>query len=187
MSSDFQYIVRMFGTDIDGSRTVALGLTSIRGIGLNMATSIVNSLDIDRNEKIGNLSDSDVEKLTKAAEDPGAIGIPSWKFNRRKDFDTGEDVHVNTSQLMMDNREDISRLKRIRCYRGVRHELGLKVRGQRTRSTGRKGGVVGVKKKEGGGLAREGRGRERRERKPRTPKTGPSEGGEESEESESEE
>jgi small subunit ribosomal protein S13 len=43
-------------------------------------------------------------------------------------------------------KDDINRLKMIRCYRGVRHESGHKVRGQRTRSNGRKGLTLGVSK-----------------------------------------
>ncbi|HOW33966.1 MAG TPA: 30S ribosomal protein S13, partial [Methanoregulaceae archaeon] len=43
--------------------------------------------------------------------------------------------------------EDINLLRKIRCYRGIRHETGQKVRGQRTKSTGRTGLTVGVKKK----------------------------------------
>ena len=41
-------------------------------------------------------------------------------------------------------KEDIQREMKIKSWRGVRHSLGLKVRGQRTRTTGRKGGPVGV-------------------------------------------
>jgi len=155
MSSDFKYIVRMFGTDIDGNRPIMLGLTDIRGVGLGVATSIVRKLDLDKNRKMGELTDQEVEALSKVVQDPISAGIPSWKVNRRKDFDTGRDLHLNTSQLMMAEREDVNRLKRIRSYRGIRHERGLKVRGQRTRSTGRRGSVVGVKKKKGGGIIRE--------------------------------
>jgi small subunit ribosomal protein S13 len=154
MSSDFKYIVRMFGTDIDGNRPIMLGLTDIRGVGLGVATSIVRKLDLDKNRKMGELTDQEVEALSKVVQDPISAGIPSWKVNRRKDFDTGRDLHLNTSQLMMAEREDVNRLKRIRSYRGIRHERGLKVRGQRTRSTGRRGSVVGVKKKKGGGIIR---------------------------------
>jgi small subunit ribosomal protein S13 len=155
MSSDFEYIVRMFGTDVDGNKPLILGLASIRGVGLNMASVIVRILSLDKTRKMGELTEDEVQQLSKAVEDPVSIGVPSWAVNRQKDFDTGRDVHLTTSQLMMAGREDVSRLKRIRCYRGIRHERGLKARGQRTRSTGRRGSVVGVKKKEGGGIIRE--------------------------------
>ena len=160
MSSDFKYIVRMFGTDVDGNKAITLGLASIKGIGLNMASSIVRTLGMDKKKKMGELTDEEVEKLSKAVEDPTSVGLPVWKMNRRKDFDTGKDLHIITSQLIMAQREDITRMKKIRCYRGIRHERGLKVRGQRTRTTGRRGSVVGVKKKKGGGIIRETREKE---------------------------
>jgi len=160
MSSDFKYIVRMFGTDVDGNKPIVLGLASIKGIGLNMASSIARCMGLDTRRKMGELNDEEVEKLSKAVEDPASVGVPIWKLNRRKDFETGRDLHLTASQLLMAQREDVQRLKRIRSYRGIRHERGLKVRGQRTRSTGRKGSVVGVKKKKGGGIIREPRGKE---------------------------
>ncbi len=155
MSSSFKYIVRMFGTDVDGNKPVLQGLTSIKGLGLNMAMCMVRALDLDPKRKIGDLSDEEVVRITRAMEDPASVGIPAWKLNRRKDYETGKDIQLNTSQLIVVQREDISRLKKIRSYRGIRHERGLKVRGQRTRSTGRSGSVVGVKKKKGGGIMRE--------------------------------
>jgi small subunit ribosomal protein S13 len=42
-------------------------------------------------------------------------------------------------------------MRKIRCYKGIRHETGQKVRGQRTKSTGRTGTTVGVKRKSAGG------------------------------------
>jgi len=44
-------------------------------------------------------------------------------------------------------REDLERLKKVRAHRGIRHHCGLRVRGQRTKSTGRRGATVGVIKK----------------------------------------
>ena len=155
MSSSFKYIVRMFGTDVDGNKPIMLGLTSIRGIGFNMAFSIVKSLGLDLKRKMGELSDEEVSRLSKALQDPVSVGVPDWMVNRQKDFESGKNLHLNTSGLIMSVRDDITRMKKIRSYKGVRHERGLKVRGQRTRSTGRKGLVVGVKKKKGGGLLRE--------------------------------
>jgi small subunit ribosomal protein S18e len=44
-------------------------------------------------------------------------------------------------------REDIERMKKIKTHKGIRHHWGLKVRGQRTKTTGRRGATVGVTKK----------------------------------------
>ncbi|TRM83822.1 30S ribosomal protein S13, partial [Sulfolobus sp. A20-N-G8] len=74
-------------------------------------------------------------------------GLPSWIYNRRRDYDAGIDLHLVTSDLIFYVRNDIEREKRNKSWRGVRHSLGLKVRGQRTRTTGRTGMTIGVSKK----------------------------------------
>src|SRR5207245_8674424 len=71
---------------------------------------------------------------------------PSWFLNRRKDIDSGKDLHLITSDIEFNVRNDIEREKNMNSWRGFRHTYGLKVRGQRTRTTGRKGGAVGVRK-----------------------------------------
>ena len=82
------------------------------------------------------------------------FGIPMWMFNRRKDRETGEDVHLLTNELVFSRENDIKRMRRIKNYTGARHSLGLPVRGQRTKSNFRpnKGKVTGVKtsRKRGG-------------------------------------
>ena len=72
---------------------------------------------------------------------------PSWMLNYRKDMYTGEDMHLISTDVATRLRDDINMMKMIRSYRGVRHELGLKVRGQRTSSNGRKGLALGVSKR----------------------------------------
>jgi len=57
---------------------------------------------------------------------------------------TGRMLHFTGSDLDFAHRSDIERLRRIKSWRGLRHSLGLKVRGQHTRTTGRKGMAVGV-------------------------------------------
>src|SRR5574338_1682728 len=78
--------------------------------------------------------------------DPASVNIPSWFLNRRKDMDTGNNFHLITSDIEFNVRNDIEREKGMNSWRGFRHTYGLKVRGQRTRTTGRKGGAVGVRK-----------------------------------------
>nr|HDO80640.1 30S ribosomal protein S13 [Candidatus Bathyarchaeota archaeon] len=82
-----------------------------------------------------------------AVSNPSSVGIPSWMLNRQKDLETGKDLHLIGSQLALTVKNDIELMKRIRCWKGVRHALGLKVRGQRTKTTGRKGQTVGVRRK----------------------------------------
>jgi small subunit ribosomal protein S13 len=74
--------------------------------------------------------------------------LPAWLLNRRKNLETGKDMHLISADLVLRTKMDIEQMKEIKSWRGYRHAYGLKVRGQRTRTTGRKGKALGVKKKE---------------------------------------
>ncbi len=138
------------GNDIPGEKKIIVGLTQIKGIGYNFATAILDSLKIETNSNIGNLSDANVQAIEKLITDPTAGNFPTWFLNRRKDIETGADLHLLTSDIPFTLRNDIERERITASWRGYRHLSGLKVRGQRTRTSGRKGGAVGVAK---GGLA----------------------------------
>ncbi len=143
----FRYIVRIAGIDIDGNLKVVHGLSKIKGVGVTLAYALCRTLGIDPEKRIGFLTEAEVKRIEDALNNPKALGLPSWLLNRRKDYVTGEDKHYVGADLIMVVREDIERLKRIKCWRGIRHALGLKVRGQRTRTTGRTGITVGVKRR----------------------------------------
>jgi len=144
---EFKYIVRLANTDLDGHKKIIHGLTKIKGIGLHMAVFIADTAGVDREMKIGDLSDAQINKIKEVIENLGDKA-PGWMVNHRRDYDTGKDIHLVSSDVDMRLREDINLLKMIRSYRGIRHELGLPVRGQRTRSNGRTGLALGVSRKE---------------------------------------
>ena len=123
-----------------------VGLTQIRGVGYMFANTILNVLKINPNQRIGNLSPEQVNSIESIIKNPTASNFPSWFLNRRKDVETGEDKHLLTSDIAFTVRNDVEREKTSGSWRGYRHMFGLKVRGQRTRCTGRKGGAVGVAK-----------------------------------------
>lgn len=123
-----------------------IGLTQIKGIGYNFATAILDTLKINPNSNVGYLTDSEVQAIEKLMSDPKSANFPSWFLNRRKDVETGKDIHLLTSDIDFTLRNDIERERTTNSWRGYRHLFGLKVRGQRTRCTGRKGGAVGVAK-----------------------------------------
>ncbi|HIP24881.1 MAG TPA: 30S ribosomal protein S13 [Archaeoglobus profundus] len=143
----FKHIVRIADTDLDGNKSVVMALTGIKGIGLRMARAIVNALGLDANKKLGELDDETIERLRKFVEEELEQHLPPWMFNRRKDPYSGKDLHLLAKDVDLARKLDIERLIRIKCYRGIRHAKGKKVRGQRTRSTGRKGMTVGVIRK----------------------------------------
>ncbi len=138
------------GNDIPGERKILVGLTQIKGIGYNFATAILDTLKIDSNSNIGHLSDENVQAIEKLITNPVENNFPTWFINRRKDIETGNDLHLLTSDIPFTLRNDIERERITASWRGYRHLSGLKVRGQRTRTSGRKGGAVGVAK---GGMA----------------------------------
>jgi small subunit ribosomal protein S13 len=145
-ADDFKYIVRIANSDLPGDKGVVFALTAIKGIGDRVAEVIINKTKLPRNEKIGNLSDEDIEKLEAFVLEL-SDQTPGWLMNKQNDIWTGEDVHILGSEMDMRKQEDINILKKIRCYRGIRHEKGQKVRGQRTKAHGRSGLTVGVVKK----------------------------------------
>jgi len=149
-TQEYRHIVRIVGNDIPGERKTLIGLTQIKGIGFNFATAILDTLKINTNSNIGNLSDENVKGIEKLITDPINGKFPTWFLNRRKDIETGADLHLLTSDIPFTLRNDIERERIAASWRGYRHLSGLKVRGQRTRTSGRKGGAVGVAK---GGLA----------------------------------
>jgi len=140
-------IVRIAGKDIKGERSIYLGLTDIKGISFMFSNAICQVLGLDPRAKIGTLDEETIKKIEDVIANPKKYGIPTWLLNRRKDIVTGEDKHLVMSDLDFAKKSDIQRLIDIQAYRGIRHMLGLKVRGQRTRSTGRKGRTVGVIRK----------------------------------------
>lgn len=146
---DFKYIVRIANTDLDGKYQVIPALSVVKGLGLRTGAIVAARAGVNAYQKIGDLSDEDVAKL---AEEVANIeeDLPSWMLNRRKDVDTGENMHLIGQDLDQKLRDDLNRLKKIRTYRGVRHETNQKVRGQRSKSNGRTGLTLGVQKKKEG-------------------------------------
>lgn len=144
---DFKYIIRIANTDVDGEKTVVMGLTQIKGIGRHMAVLIADAAGINRTIKVGDLKDTQIDKIRDVLENL-TKNAPGWMLNHRKDLDTGEDIHLISSDVEMKLRDDVNLLKMIRSYRGIRHESGLRVRGQRTRANNRRGLALGVSKKQ---------------------------------------
>ncbi|MDI6916811.1 MAG: 30S ribosomal protein S13 [Thermoplasmatales archaeon] len=143
---DFNYIVRIAEVDLDGNRSVEYALTKVKGIGIRAADAIADRANIDRRRKIGTLNEEEVERLNEIIKNLPKY-VPIWMLNRQCDPSTGENAHLIGHDVDMGVREDINLMKKIRCYKGIRHETGQRVRGQRTRTHGRTGLTVGVTKK----------------------------------------
>ncbi|MBQ03560.1 30S ribosomal protein S13 [Candidatus Bathyarchaeota archaeon] len=144
MSKEFNYIVRLHGSNLDGTKLLPYAMTDLKGIGIRVARTMIKKLALDPSERLGNLSKGDVGRLENIIDNPSSHGIPLWMLNRRKDPQTGLDRHLLASDLTLAQRQDIDVMRETRSWKGERHARGLKVRGQRTKTTARKGRSVGV-------------------------------------------
>lgn len=143
---NFRYIVRIANTDLDGRRRTGLALTGVRGVGLRIAEATCQMTGVDAHALIGDLPEPTVEGL-EAALAVLPTKVPSWMTNEPRDYLAGETFHHIGPDVDTARRDSVNQMKMIRSYRGVRHERGQKVRGQRTRSNGRTGMAAGVLKK----------------------------------------
>ena len=146
LGEDFSYILRMADTDMDGQKTLATALTAVRGVGPRTAIQICKNTGFDPASLAGHLSADEQESLRVAIEGY-AETVPLWMLNRQRDIETGDELHLTGQQVTLTLEDDINRLRTMKCYRGVRHASGNKVRGQRGRSNGRGGLTLGVSRK----------------------------------------
>ena len=146
-AQEFRHIVRILGSDSAGTLKVAYAVASVKGVSLSLANAILKKADINPDLRAGFLTEAEVSRIEDIVKDPSKYGIQTWLFNRRKDTETGKDMHLITADLALKTKTDIDDAKNIRSWRGYRHAYGLKVRGQRTKTTGRSGKSLGVKKK----------------------------------------
>merc|ERR1712156_432234 len=145
--ANFQHILRVMNRNIDGKRNIMFAITAIKGIGRRYANIVLKKADIDLSNRAGELSEEEVEKIITIMSNPRQYKIPDWFLNRQKDIKDGKTNQVMANFLDNKLREDLERLKKIRAHRGLRHYWGLRVRGQHTKTTGRRGRTVGVSKK----------------------------------------
>jgi small subunit ribosomal protein S18e len=136
--ADFQLILRILNTNVKGTDKVMYALTKIRGIGRRFANLICKKADIDLNKRAGELTEEEIEALKTIISNPLQFNIPVWFLNNQKDHKDGKDSQVVSNQLDTKLRDNFERMKKIRLHRGLRHYWNLRVRGQHTKTTGRR-------------------------------------------------
>jgi small subunit ribosomal protein S13 len=135
------------GTDVEGTLKTIYAVTKVKGVSLSLANAILKKAGINPDLRVGYLTEAEVNRIEEIIKEPAKYNLPNWLFNRRKDAETGKNIHLISADLMLRTKMDIDQAKEIRSWRGYRHAYGLKVRGQRTKTTGRAGKSLGVKKK----------------------------------------
>ncbi|KAM0793340.1 ribosomal 40S subunit protein S18B [Microbotryomycetes sp. NB124-2] len=143
----FQHILRLLNTNVDGKRKIMFALTEIKGVGRRYANLVCKKADVDLSKRAGELNPDELERLVTIIQNPTQFKIPQWFLNRQKDWIDGRYTQLLSNGLDSKMREDLERLKKIRNHRGLRSFWGLRVRGQHTKTTGRRGKTVGVSKK----------------------------------------
>ena len=148
---DYKHIIRVINTDLVGSKPLIQALRKIKGVGFMFANAVCELTAIDKSKKAGYLSHLEISKLEEAIKDPVPMGAPTWMLNRRKDYETGNDMHIVETDRKFTIDNDIKRLKKTKSFKGLRHQWGLPLRGQRTKSNFRrnKGKGLGVKRRAG--------------------------------------
>merc|ERR1712003_535705 len=145
-NENFQHILRIQNTNIDGNIKIGYALTSIQGMGRRFTDLVLKKAEIDVNKRAGQINAEELERMQTTMANPKNFKIPTWFLNRQRDIKDGK-----TSQLTSNNwdnklREDLERMKKIRLHRGIRHYWGVRVKGQHTCTTGRHGRTVGISK-----------------------------------------
>ncbi|KAJ1675833.1 ribosomal 40S subunit protein S18B [Spiromyces aspiralis] len=148
--NQFQHILRLLNTNVEGKQKIVFALTAIKGVGRRYSNLVCKKADVDLNKRAGELTSEELERIVTIIQNPLEYKIPKWLLNRQKDVVTGKYTQLVSNGVDNALREDLERLKKIRAHRGLRHFWGLRVRGQHTKTTGRRGRTVGVSKKKGG-------------------------------------
>lgn len=147
----FRGIIRIAGKDIPGEVPLRKALLRVRGISHSLANPAANilasELKIDKFMQVGELTDEQVEKIDAILFSLGKYDIPKYMLNRNSDRLDGTNRHVIMNDLLFSLRDDVESEKKAYTWRGHKHAYGQRVRGQKTRNTGRKGMAVGVLRK----------------------------------------
>ena len=135
------------GTDVPGTLKASYAIAQIKGVSLSLSNAVLKKAEVNPDLRVGFLTESEISKIENIIREPAKYSLPAWLFNRRKDSETGKDMHLLSADLVLRTKMDIDDAKNSRSWRGYRQAYGLKVRGQRTKTTGRAGKALGVKKK----------------------------------------
>ena len=144
-------IVRLAGKDVRGHIPLKRALLAVKGIGHTTSKSVAKiiamELKVKPDVKVGTFTDAQIEQIDGILARIQDHGLPSYLLNRRKDAGSGKDVHNTMNDLVFSHRQDIENEKKVYTWKGYRHAYGQKVRGQRTKNTGRHGMSLGVVRK----------------------------------------
>lgn len=144
---EIQHIIRLYNTNIDGTKKTPYALTGIRGIGKRFGKAVVSRAGVSPQKRAGELTQEEIARIQDVINDPIAFGIPPYMLNHQKDVATGLDSQLVGIKLDGDLRMLIEKGKKMKKVRSMRLAAGLKVRGQSTKSNGRRHKSLGAPRK----------------------------------------
>ncbi|MGB1928295.1 MAG: 30S ribosomal protein S13 [Mariniblastus sp.] len=106
---------RLLGVDIPNDRKTVISLTYLYGVGNQTARDLCHKAGIDQDKRARDLTDEEIGRIATILERDYTVEGPLRRLVQ----------------------QNIGRLRDIRCYRGIRHRVGLPVRGQRTKTNAR--------------------------------------------------
>merc|ERR1712000_717772 len=118
--TNFQFILRLLNTNVDGKQKVMYALTKIKGVGRRYSNLVCKKADVDLNKRAGELTSEELERIVTIIQNPTQYKIPSWFLNRQRDIVDGKDGQILANGVDSKLREDLERLKKIRAHRGLR-------------------------------------------------------------------
>ncbi len=133
-SQEFRQILRVANTDLDGNKSILIGLKKIKGIGFSFANAICNILDLDKHRKVGTLTDKEIQAIEDVLKNPTKYNVASWMLNLRNSPEDGTDRHLLNENIKIYFNDRLKVLRMIKSYKGLRLAKGLPVRGQRTKA-----------------------------------------------------
>merc|ERR1712098_21349 len=87
---NFQHILRVMNTNLEGKRNTMFAITAIKGVGRRFANIALKKADIDMSKRAGELSEEEVERIITIISNPRQYKIPDWFLNRQKDIKDGK-------------------------------------------------------------------------------------------------
>ncbi|KAJ9506042.1 hypothetical protein QJQ45_016626, partial [Haematococcus lacustris] len=126
---EFQHILRLLNTNVDGRVKIMYALTAIKGIGRRFSNIVCKKAEVDMKKRAGECSAEELERLMTIVANPANYKIPTWFLNRQKDYKTGRftqagqlvvsTVYARLTSGAIDSvmRDDLERLKKIRNHR----------------------------------------------------------------------
>jgi len=108
----FQHILRLLNTNVDGKRKVQYALTEIKGVGRRYSNIVFKKADVDLKKRAGDLNSDELERIVNIMQNPTQFKIPLWFLNRQKDIVDGKYGQILSNNVDSKLRDDLERLRR---------------------------------------------------------------------------